>query len=215
MLVDDNRDILDLTEKWLTMRGYRVYTADSLDAARNLLSRLIPDLIALDVILGDGSGLDLCREIRESSDVPILFLTCLGENSNVVDGLRAGGDDYLSKPFDFEVLEARIDALLRRTDARNAPALGNLRLDAVSGRAFADGADLMLTPTEFSLLLLLAQNTKRYVSPNEIYQKIWKSEMFYNPITLKQHVYHLRRKLSKCGAGIEIESIRNMGYRLR
>jgi DNA-binding response OmpR family regulator len=215
MLIDDNRDILDLTKQWLTMRGYGVLTADSTESARDLLSRQIPDLIALDIILGDGSGLDLCQEIREFSDVPILFLTCLGESRDIVNGLRAGGDDYLSKPFDLEVLEARIDALLRRTDARNAPKLGNLRLDAVSGRAFADGADLMLTPTEFSLLLLLVKNTKRYVAPNEIYRKVWESEEFYNPITLKQHIYHLRRKLSEGGAGAEIESIRNMGYRLR
>jgi DNA-binding response OmpR family regulator len=219
MLVDDNHDILDLTKKWLDMRGYCVQATDSLKSARKMLASRTPDLIVLDIILKDGNGLDLCQEIRESSDVPILLLTCLGESADVVNGLRAGGDDYLPKPFDFEVLEARIDALLRRTAASRTAAwdvltLGNLRLDAVSGRAFADGADLMLTPIEFSLLLLLVKNAKRYVSPNEIYHKVWASEEFYNPVTLKQHIYYLRRKMSNSRADVEIESIRNMGYRL-
>jgi DNA-binding response OmpR family regulator len=214
MLVDDNHDILDLTKRWLDMRGYCVHATDSMKSARKMLSSRIPDLIMLDIILKDGNGLDLCQEIREFSDVPILFLTCLGESSDVVKGLRAGGDDYLPKPFDFEVLEARIDALLRRTSAWDMLTLGNLRLDALSGRAFADGEDLMLTPIEFSLLLLLAKNTKRYVSQNEIYHKVWASDEFYNPVTLKQHIYYLRHKMSGSRADVEIESIRNTGYRL-
>ncbi|MDR1509875.1 MAG: response regulator transcription factor [Synergistaceae bacterium] len=223
LLVDDNRDILDTMKQWLTMRGYGVLSAPDAKSARGFFSSLVsfdshrPDLIVLDIILPDGSGLDLCREIRAAADVPVLFLTALGKDDDIVAGLRAGGDDYLPKPFDFNVLEARIEALLRRY-ARKSPEeldLGNLKLNTESRRAFFGGKDLLLTPKEFAILKLLAQNMNRYIHADEIYKVVWTMEPMDDLRAVRQKIYCIRKKLSQCeGLEAEIESERYGGYRM-
>jgi DNA-binding response OmpR family regulator len=210
-------------DQWLTLRGYRVLSAPDAKSARGFFSSpvssgsLRPDLIVLDIILPDGSGLDLCRDIRAETDIPVLFLTALGKNDDIVAGLRAGGDDYLPKPFDFNVLEARIEALLRRY-GRISPeehVFGNLKLNTESGRAFFGGTDLLLTPKEFAILKLLAQNMNRWVRADEIYKTVWTMEPMDDLRAVRQKIYCIRKKLSQCEElEVEIESERYGGYRM-
>jgi DNA-binding response OmpR family regulator len=226
LLVDDNEDILDTMKQWLTVRGYGIQCASDAKSAREILASPVssgsprPDLIVLDIILPDGSGLDLCREIRAAADVPVLFLSALGENDDIVAGLRAGGDDYMPKPFDFNVLEARIEALLRRSTRKQPKelAFGNLKLDVESRRAFFGGTDILLTPKEFVILKLLAQNMNRYVRADEIYKAAWAMEALDDLRAVRQKIYCIRKKLSQYSQyeepEFEIESERYGGYRM-
>lgn len=223
LLVEDDRRLLGNSRRLLEIRGYRVLPAASLREAREVLSALWPDLVILDIMLPDGNGLDLCREIRASASTPILLLTALGGNQDIVFGLNAGADDYLVKPFDFEVLLARIEALLRRAAAVQRPpekraglAAGNLRLDLVSRRAYVLDEDILLTPTEFALLEQLVQQRGRYIPADRFYRAIWALAPDDKDILpVKQRVYALRRKLAMHEAcGVVIETRRRMGYRI-
>ena len=226
LLVEDNVKLLEINRRMLEMRGYSVQTASNLQEARNILSRIAepsdsrPDVVVLDIMLPDGSGIDFCREIRGSLELPILFLSILSDKNDIVSALRAGGDDYLSKPFDFDVLEARIETLLRRVspaaqDAVEELALSGVKLDSLSGRAYVEGSDARLTHMEFSLLKLLIKNRGRFVSNEDIYKLIWGADAMFDYRTVKQHIYSIRKKLWEAGApGFEIESSRGTGYRL-
>ena len=162
LLVEDNPHILRINAEVLGLRGYEVLRASTAAEARGHLQWHPVDLIVLDIMLPDANGLDLCRELKKQYHVPILFLTALGENQDVVEGLRAGGDDYLSKPYDLEVFVARVEARLReRNDNRRHVSYGCLRLDTVSLTGFVNGQDIQLTQKEFTVLLLLAQNAER------------------------------------------------------
>jgi len=124
LMVEDDRKLMGMNKRMLELLGYEVRTAVSLASAREILKKRMPDCIVLDVRLGFENGLDLCREVRAASDVPVLFLTGLGRDSEVVAGFEAGGDDYVVKPVNVDVLAARIDALLRRAGKKNA-SMGN------------------------------------------------------------------------------------------
>jgi DNA-binding response OmpR family regulator len=122
LLVEDDRRFLGVSKQMLELKGYEVRTAVNAESARRSMKDLMPDVIILDINLTDGSGIDLCREIRRGSDVPIIFLTGLGTKENILSGLNAGGDEYLKKPVDFDLLEAYIEALLRRVPKKDANA---------------------------------------------------------------------------------------------
>jgi DNA-binding response OmpR family regulator len=207
--------------------GYSALTASSLQEARNMLSNISdssqgsrPDIIVLDIMLPDGSGIDFCREIRASLWIPILFLSALNDKDYVISCLRAGGDDCLSIPFDFDVLEARIEALLRRSCfARQAASdefeMGGVKLDSLSGRAYVEDSDAGLTHMEFSLLKLLIKNSGRLITNDNIFKSVWGADAMLDYHTLRQHIYSIRKKLWEIGTPkFEIESSRGIGYRL-
>jgi DNA-binding response OmpR family regulator len=176
LLVEDNENILLGNERMLKRRGYEVMTALTLREARERMNTATPDAIVLDIMMPDGSGLDFMRGIRRESNIPILLLTGLAGSEDIVSGLNSGGDDYLTKPYDFGVLLARIEALLRR--ARRLPETvtkGALKLDVVASQAFCGGVDLLLTQKEFALLLLFTQNEDKTMSAEYIYEKVWKT----------------------------------------
>lgn len=134
-------------------------------------------LVVLDIMLPDGSGLDFCWELRESAlAVPILFLTVLNENSDIVAGLRAGGDDYLTKPYDYDVFLARIEALLRRVGKAGGSSLcqgiGDLTFDTTAQRVYRNGKDALLKPREYALLRLLTENLGAYFPPEILYKRV-------------------------------------------
>ena len=174
LLVEDNPHILRINAEVLGLRGYEVLKAASAAEARGQLQWHPVDLIVLDIMLPDANGLDLCRELKSQYHIPILFLTALGENRDVVEGLRAGGDDYLTKPYDLEVFVARVEARLRgSSDSRRYVTYGCLRLDTVSLTGFVNGRDIQLTQKEFTVLLLLAQNAERlYWTAEEVDARI-------------------------------------------
>ena len=152
----------------------------------------------LDILLPDGSGLDLCRQLRDQA-VPILLLTSLGESSQVIQGLTAGGDDYITKPYRVEELVARVKAHLRRIEVlRRAGAetgSDRFRLDTKLQRAYLDGEDLMLKPKEFLLLSTLVRNRSRAMTAEELYAEVWNMEPNNDLRTVLVHISSLRFKL--------------------
>ena len=211
LLVEDNEQILYGNKRMLKRRGYDVMTALTLHEAREHMEASKPDVIVLDIMLPDGSGLDFMREFRKTSNTPILLLTGLTTPEDIVRGLTDGGDDYLTKPYDFEVLLARIAALLRR--AERLPEMltkGALTLDIVSGQAHCNGENLLLTQKDFALLILFVQNEEKTMSVEYLYEKVWKSPLNGDTQAIKSAVSRLRKKLD--GSGYTISSIRGEGY---
>jgi DNA-binding response OmpR family regulator len=201
LLVEDNEQILRGNERMLKRRGYAIASALTLAEARRRIAEQTPDAIVLDIMLPDGSGLDFMRDLRihklpTEAGVPILLLTGLTTPEDVVRGLSSGGDDYLAKPYDFNVLAARIEALLRRTGrVPETLTKGALRLDIIASRAYLDGNDLLLSPKEFALLLLMAQNEGRLLSTEYLSEAIWKQPLAADNGAVKTAVSRLRNKL--------------------
>lgn len=217
LMIEDNPDIVKINRAVLSGRGYRVLAADTLERGWALFERERPDLILLDIMLPDGSGLDFCRRVRERGGAPILFLTALGESQDIVEGLTSGGDDYLPKPYDLDILCARVEALLRRA-ARNRPEdalmrMGPLEISVVPPRAARlNGAELPLTPRELALLELLMRNRERYLPYRALYEQVWGAPSV-DARPVKQHIHNIRRKLGESSPVI-IESSQGKGYRL-
>ncbi len=211
LLVEDNEQILYGNERMLRRRGYSVMTALTLYEARKNMAETTPDVIILDIMLPDGNGLDFICEIRQDSNIPVLLLTGLTTPEDIVRGLTNGGDDYLTKPYDFEVLLARIEALMRR--AVQVPEIvtkGNLCLKIAANQAFIGDEDLLLQKKEFALLLLFTQNEGKTISADYLYEKIWGQPIGQDYGALKNAIYKLRKKISQSGYTISNE--RNEGY---
>lgn len=215
LLMEDNPDIMKVNRLALAMHGYRVLEAASIEQGQALLEQELLDLIILDVLLPDGSGLDFCEKVRENSAVPILFLSALCEYRDIVEGLTRGADDYLPKPYDLEVLLARVDALLRRTAHKPEAVItvGELTLNAITRRTKISGEDILLTPKEFAILLCLVQNAGDEVQSEELYRAAWGKPMAENANAVRVNVSRLRDKILP--SGLRIETVRRVGYRLK
>ena len=215
LLVEDNPHIMKINGEMLAMCGYEILKAYSAAECREALRWHPVDLVVLDIMLPDGNGVELCRELKERYHVPILFLSALGESRDVLEGLRAGGDDYLAKPYDLEVLAARVEARLRRErEQRRYVGYGGLKLDTLSGCAYLDGENLHLTQKEFAVLLLLVRNAEQTVSKNEILRQVWNADTEDNNRVLWTLLSRLRRKLNSQVSRLEISSKRGDGYTL-
>ena len=169
LLVEDNPHIMEINHEALMMEDYEVLQAfDGKQCLEQLASNHV-DLIVLDIMLPDSDGYTLCREIKQKYDIPILFLSALGENEQIIRALREGGDDYMTKPYDLGVLLAHVEARLRDTSKRNRTVMyGDLRLDTVAMLATYKERDLLLTKKEFSVVLMLATNGTRTVSKEDL-----------------------------------------------
>ena len=210
LLIEDDTDLLYNNMEFLQKRGFRVLAAETLaDAARELSGTQI-DLMLLDVNMPDGSGFDFISEVRKTSDIPVIFLTGRTEKADMIDGLSRGGCDYITKPYDFDVLLARIEAQLRKTQPGSHIQCGALTLDIVALQAFADGCDLLLKPKEFSLLHALIQSEGKTISADELYQKVWGRPMAGDNNAIKNITSQLRKKLT--GSGYTISSEYREGY---
>ncbi len=215
LLVEDNEKILRGNKRMLMWEGFAVETATTLAQAYERISASRPSAIVLDIMLPDGSGMDFLKKLRSGKhkDVPVLLLTGLGGQDNIVSGFEQGADDYLTKPYDFPILLARLQALLRR--AGRVPeqiANGRLRLDLSAQIAFLDDVDLLLTQKEFAVLLLLVQNLGSFVVGDYIYEKVWGAPLSANNNAFKSTIKRLRSKLEN--SGFLIEWSRDEGYSL-
>lgn len=217
LLVDDTIDILEANRRILTKAGYEIETATTLAAARRCLMDQPPHVIVLDVMLPDGSGIDFIKEIRQYTIAPILLLTSMAEKDQRIGGLRAGGDDYITKPYDVDELRERVAASLRRDTMiqNNHPMqskllCGALTLDLGKSQAFISGTDLLLSQKEFTLLLLLAQNEGITKKSEELYEKVWNRPMLEDSGALKTAVSRLRKKL--VDTDLDIITVRGEGY---
>ena len=212
LLVEDNEDIQEINKDLLEENGYTVSLAMDLKEAREKISRFAPDLIVLDIQLPDGNGLDFLKELRgEKITIPILLLTASSESSTEVMSIRNGGDDYIAKPYNTDILLARIEVLLRR--AAKVPETitkGTLILDTFSRRAFISGEDLQLTSKEFAVLFMLIQNEGEIMTAQHIYETVWSQPMSGDDNAVKTIMSRLRTKIEPSGFGIDM--YRGRGY---
>ncbi|UED72338.1 response regulator transcription factor [Brevibacillus sp. DP1.3A] len=175
------------------------------------------DLILLDVMLPELSGIELCRRIRETKDVPIIMITARGEVPDIVTGLDSGANDYLAKPFAIEELFARIRALLRQREskANQEIVVGRLRIQPNARRVFLDEEEIMLTPREFDLLYYLVQNKEQAVSREQILTAVWGFDFMGNTNIVDVYIRYLRNKIESDPSVKLIHTVRGIGYTLR
>lgn len=220
LLLEDDSSLIDGLVYTLKKNEFLVDTAQTVSEARNLLSKERYDLLLLDITLSDGSGLDVCTHIRkQGNQVPIIFLTALDEEVQIIRGLDSGADDYITKPFKLGELCSRIRALLRR--AGNAQPYsaervdsGNLSIDVLGSRAYLRGEMLNLTGAEYRLLCLLVRNTGRVVTRDQILHALWDVDgNFVDDNTVSVYVRRLREKIeADPSAPRRLVTIRGFGY---
>ena len=219
LVVDDDRAVREALRRTLTLAGYDVETAQDGEEALEQLARVVPDAVVLDVGLPGIDGLEVCARARRLGNrVPILILTARDAVSDRIDGLDAGADDYMVKPFDVGELKARLRALLRRAnpDAEvEALSFAEVRLDQERHGAQVGENFVELTRTEYQLLELLMLNPRRVLSHSLIYDRVWGYDFGPASNALRVYVGYLRRKLEAAGARQLIHTVRGVGYVLR
>jgi DNA-binding response OmpR family regulator len=216
LVVEDNPEILLNVRMGLQRAGFEVVTAADGRTALSAFASARPDLIVLDLLLPDIEGIDLCYRFREMDGPPIIMLTSLDSVSDRVEGLRAGADDYLVKPFAMAELVARIEAVLRRSAPDPSRiAYQDLEIDLDAHEVTRGGDPVPLTPTEFDLLVFLAQRTNRVVTRQIIASAIWPLEEEVDDNLLDAHMANLRHKLEAGNKSRIIQTVRGIGFVLR
>jgi two-component system response regulator MprA len=219
LIIDDDRAVRDALRRAFTLDGYDVHAADGGLEGLQRVDETRPDVIVLDVMMPDVDGLEVCRRVRSAGDrTPILMLTARDAVSDRIDGLDAGADDYLVKPFDIGELGARVRALLRRTSAEldgQRLSFGELELDADRHGARLGEQVVDLTRTEYQLLELLMMNPRRVLPHSLIYERVWGYDFGPSSNALRVYIGYLRRKLADLGAPDLIQNVRGVGYALR
>ncbi len=219
LVIEDERDMCELLEYNLEREGYETIVAHDGQEGLRKAQTLLPDMILLDLMLPGLSGFDVCRELRageRTRDIPIIIISAKSEETDQVVGFSLGADDYVTKPFAVKVLLSRIKALQRRAEGGTEPAdvveyLG-VRIDRVRHRAFAEGRELELTPTEFRLLECLLRQPGRAFTRHQLMDAAIGEGAIVLERTIDVHVKTLRRKL---GSADLIETVRGVGYRFR
>jgi two-component system OmpR family response regulator len=220
LVVEDNVKLASSLKKGLQQEGYAVDVAPSAADARALLAMMKDDYgaILLDRMLPDGDGLALCKSLRSSgSIVPVLMLTARDGVSERVGGLDAGADDYLTKPFSFEELTARVRALLRRPRGPMHMVLreGEIELDPGAREIRVAGRAVPMTAKEFGLLELLMRHPGQVLSREQITRRLWDQDFDAGSNVVEVHVKNVRRKLSEAGSNERIETLRGTGYKFK
>ncbi len=215
LLLEDDTAIAAALETFLTEKGCRVTCCDSLSRARSLLETALPDVAVLDWNLPDGEGTDLCQELRQRwPRLPLLLLTVRSDTPDILAGFDRGADDYVTKPFDREVLYARLLALWRRnrSDTGEALCCGDIRLHPARQAVTRQGEPVALAPLEYQLLYLLLQNKGRTMTRQQLLNALWdRNGHFVNDNTLTVTMKRLREKLGRPAC---LKTVRSFGYRL-
>lgn len=214
LLIEDNKDILYANKTMLELEGYDVITAQNAENGKKLALRENPELIILDIMLPDGNGLELCRTLKKERDFSIIFLSALGTKADVLEGLRAGGYDYLAKPYLMEELLLRIKAVLRNTEVMLSDdfTYGDIHFKAHASVAEANGKNLLLNTKEYAVLDLLCRTPGRFVSAETLMEKVWNVtdggvQSVYNCLS------GLREKIEETDVMIDFK--RKIGYMAR
>lgn len=219
LLVDDEDKILSMLENYLGQEGFETARASNGREALEIFRQQSFDLIVLDLMLPQVNGLEVCKEIRRFSEVPIIILTAKGDEIDKLLGLELGADDYVSKPFSLRELSARIKAVLRRSKSSSAGgsssmAIANLRLEPARFELFVEDNPVALTPTEFKLIFSLLEH------PGQVLSRLQLLERAYGDIyegyerSIDTHISNLRRKLEKAGSRLGIKSVYGIGYKV-
>jgi two-component system KDP operon response regulator KdpE len=198
LVVDDDNGLQELVRVRLEQEGYRVLQTISGIEAISLIRQQRPDLVILDIMLPDLDGLTVCQRVREFASTPILMLTAKAASKDIITGLDQGADDYLTKPFNYDELLARIRTLLRRVPSVNRPlTVGNglITINPRQREVRVRGELIDLTPTEYQLLMVLAEHAGAVVTHEQLLRAVWGNEPNRDNDYLKVYIWHLRRKI--------------------
>ena len=216
LVADDEERMRRLIRDFLEAAGYSVVEAENGRRALELYNVQAQEikLLVLDVMMPGMSGWEVCREVRRTSDVPVIMLTALSQESDEVEGFEAGADDYVTKPFSPKVFVARVEAMLRRTAAPNEDGeltAGGIRVDREAHTDFVDGEEIYMSLKEYDLLLYLMENRGATLTREKILDNVWNYDYFGDARTIDTHVTKLRKKLGQWGD--MLQTVRGVGYR--
>ncbi|BBF43080.1 phosphate regulon transcriptional regulatory protein PhoB [Lachnospiraceae bacterium KM106-2] len=221
LIVDDDQDIRNLVGIYLGNEGFKYIKCDSANKAIELIESHKIDLIILDIMMPELDGIEACIKIRQRENMPIIFISAKSEDMDKIQGLMAGADDYLTKPFNPIELVTRVKAQLRRYKQYNEKYSNNTLLeyeDLVVNRdsrqAWVGGEEVRLTPKEYDILELLLLNKGMALSMAQIYEKVWREDFFRSENTVMVHIAKLRDKLNRGGETKYIQTIWGVGYKL-
>lgn len=216
LIVEDDEGISDFVNSELIHEGYSTCTAFSGRQALDVFEKEQPDLILLDVMIPELSGLEVLRRIRKTSNVPVIIVTARGETYDKVNGLNAGADDYIPKPFEIEELLARMNAVLRRTASQNTSSVilknGSLELNTNSMKVTLNENELSLSKTEYMMLKLFMENIEKVMSRSQIIDAIWGKGHFIDENTVDVYIGYLRSKIDQAVEKEYIKTMRGAGY---
>ena len=224
LFVDDEKAIIDFVSYNLKRQGYEVHCAQNGENALQLFKQYNFDLAILDIMLPGMDGYEICREIRKTSNIPVMFLSARDTELDKVVGLEIGADDYLAKPFGVRELVARVKALLRRQNQQiedsqksDVFSTGDTSVDELAHKASYKGTDIELTPREFELLAILVKNAGTVLSREKLLEEAWDWQYLVETKTVDTHIKRLRDKLKDAGADPNelIETVRGYGYRFK
>lgn len=214
LIVEDDQMILNSLSEALSLKGYNLYRSATLAQANKQLGQNDIDLIILDIQLPDGSGVDFCKQLRFNSKIPIIFLTARNDEKTIVDGLNAGGDDYVCKPFSINELYARIASVLRRVNNDNIIVSGDIKVDKASYQVYKNDEEIILTAIGYQILFLLISSQGRVITREHLLEFIEsKTGNFIEDNTLSVHIKRVREKIGVYHGHAYIETIRGIGYR--
>ena len=219
LVVDDDANIVKLIKLYLEKEDYTVVTASNGIEALDVYKREIPSIIVLDIMMPQLDGNGVCREIRKTSDVPIIMLTAKGETFDKVLSLELGADDYIVKPFEPKELVARIKAILRRSETKNEKSddkivqLDKLEVNLVNYELKIDGKTLEIPPKELELLYFLASHPNRVFTREQLLEEVWGFDYFGDSRTVDVHIKRLREKLEGAEANWQLKTVWGVGYK--
>lgn len=197
LIVEDNDELAEVLLDFLRAEGYEAEIAGNGYEALELFSAHSPRLVILDIMLPGMDGFTVCTEIRRLSDVPVIIVSARGEKTDMLDGLGMGADDYIEKPYDIDILLAKINGIFERRYRGRMIKEGSLTIDCAKREVYLDGKLLTLTVKEYELLLLLVKNKEKVMSKEELFNKVWGVESESELQTLTVHIKRLRQKIEK------------------
>ncbi len=215
LLAEDNETIIMGLKYSLEQEGFQVISAKTAKESKEKLDNKSIDIVLLDVSLPDGNGFEICKEIKEKNDIPVIFLTAQDEETSVVLGLDLGADDYIVKPFRTRELISRIKSVLRRygkKEENNIIQYKNIKIDTISAKVYKNNKEIIFTSLEYRILLMLFTNQNKLITREQLLEKIWDiAGNFVNDNTLTVYIKRIREKLEDDSI---IKTIRGLGYRI-
>lgn len=198
LIIDDEKLLADSTAEYFNLFGVKTALAYSVSDCRDFFKENSAELLLLDINLGDGSGFELCKELRENTEIPILFISARTSDDDKIIALSIGGDDYIQKPYSLSVLLAKVKVVLKRYGSKETLKYtdGRLTVDFNARQVFIDGTSVKLTSLEFKLLAYLIQNAGRMISKQELFEKVWEDK-FTGDGTLNVHIRKIREAIEE------------------